>query len=114
MISIGEFIKNKRTELGLSQKKLGVMVGLSDSEIMKIENGTRKTPNWESLCKLAGVFEISPLEILLISGYITDDDINPQIKIKGLEKLSDEDLKNVQQYIDFIISRKDNQTQEEK
>ena len=114
MISIGEFIKNKRTELGLSQKKLGVMVGLSDSEIMKIENGTRKTPNWESLCKLAGVFEISPLEILLISGYITDDDINPQIKIKGLEKLSDEDLKNVQQYIDFIISCKDNQTQEEK
>ena len=37
--------KNKRTELGLSQKRLGTMVDLSDSEIMKIENGTRKTPN---------------------------------------------------------------------
>ena len=114
MTSIGEFIKNKRTELGLSQKRLGTMVDLSDSEIMKIENGTRKTPNWESLCRLAGVFDISPLEILLISGYITDDDINPQIKIKGLEKLNDEDLKNVQQYVDFIISRKDNLTQEDK
>ena len=114
MIPIGAFIKNKRTELGLSQKKLGVMVDLSDSEIMKIENGTRKTPNWESLCRLAGVFEISPLEILLISGYITDEDVNPQIKIKGLEKLNDEELENVQQYIDFIISRKDKQTQEDK
>jgi len=114
MTSIGEFIKNKRTELGLSQKKLGAMVDLSDSEIMKIENGTRKTPNWESLCKLAGVFGISPLEILLVSGYISDNDVNPQIKIKGLEKLNDEEFKSVQQYIDFIISRKDNQTQEDK
>ena len=91
-----------------------LIVLLSDSEIMKIENGTRKTPNWESLCRLAGVFEISPLEILLISGYITDEDVNPQIKIKGLEKLNDEELENVQQYIDFIISRKDKQTQEDK
>lgn len=106
MVSIGEFIKSKRTELGFSQKKLGSLVNLSDSEIMKIENGTRKTPNWESLCKIAHAFKISPLEMLLVSGYISKEDINPSLKVKGLEKLNEIELENVQLYIDFIISRK--------
>lgn len=44
-------IKNKREAAGLSQKRLGSACGLSDSEIMKIENGQRKTPSWKNLCK---------------------------------------------------------------
>jgi len=108
MTSIGEFVKNKRLELGISQKKLGFMVELSDSEIMKIENGTRKSPNWESLCKLAKVFDISPLEILLVAGYITDEDINPQSKIRGLDKLTAKEIDEVQQYVDFVVSKSKN------
>ena len=42
MPNLGEMIKNKREAAGLSQKRLGTACGLSDSEIMKIENGQRK------------------------------------------------------------------------
>lgn len=51
MPNLGEMIKNKREAAGLSQKRLGTACGLSDSEIMKIENGQRKTPSWKICAK---------------------------------------------------------------
>lgn len=43
MPEIGQMIKSRREAMGLSLKKLAIACGSSDSEIMKIENGTRKT-----------------------------------------------------------------------
>ena len=65
MPNLGEMIKDKREVAGLSQKKLGIACGLSDSEIMKIENGQRKTPSWKNLCKIAQALKFHPFEILL-------------------------------------------------
>ena len=49
MLEIGQMIKCRREAMGLSLKKLAIACGSSDSEIMKIENGTRKKPNWATL-----------------------------------------------------------------
>ena len=38
MSNVGKLIKEKRTAAKLSQKNLGIACGISDSEIMKIEN----------------------------------------------------------------------------
>ena len=89
MPNLGEMIKNKREAAGLSQKRLGTACGLSDSEIMKIENGLRKTPSWKNLCKIAQVLDFHPFEILLVAGYITENDIE-----------------TIQLFVDFMISRK--------
>ena len=89
MPNLGEMIKNKREAAGLSQKKLGTACGLSDSEIMKIENGQRKTPSWKNLCKIAQALDFHPFEILLVAGYITENDIE-----------------TIQLFVDFVISRK--------
>ncbi len=40
-MSIGENIKNKRLNLGLTQKGLGDKVGVSESMINQIERGTK-------------------------------------------------------------------------
>ena len=69
MPNLGQMIKDKREAAGLSQKKLGTACGLSDSEIMKIENGQRKTPSWRNLCRIAQALEFHPFEILLEAGY---------------------------------------------
>ena len=102
--SIGQLIREKRKEKNLSQKRLGALCGISDSEVMKIENGVRKTPNWESLCKIAKALDIHPFEYLLAAGYISEKDF--QVKLLNLEKLSEEDIKYVQLFIDFIVERK--------
>lgn len=107
MSNIGKLIKEKRIASGLSQRNLGKECGISDSEIMKIENGTRKTPNWENLCKIAKALGIHPLDILLAAGYISIDDINSNGRLQNLDKLDDDDCKYIQLLIDFIISRKE-------
>lgn len=106
MPNLGQLIKNTREAVGLSQKKLGNACGLSDSEIMKIENGVRKKPNWENLCKIAQALEFHPFELLLAAGYISENDIHPSTQLRGLEKLSDNDMEYLQLLIDFMISRK--------
>ena len=84
MSNVGKLIKEKRTAAKLSQKNLGKACGISDSEIMKIENGTRKTPNWENLCKIAKVLGMHPFDILLAAGYISENDFNPNKRLHNL------------------------------
>lgn len=106
MFNVGILIKRSREAVGLSQKKLGNACGLSDSEIMKIENGVRKKPNWENLCKIAQALDFHPFELLLAAGYISENDIHPSTQLRGLGKLSENDLEYLQLLIDFMISRK--------
>lgn len=104
MSSLGAFIRSKRKLACFSLKNLGEAVGVSDSELMKIENGQRKSPNWETLCKLAHVLGFHPFEILLVSGYISEDDINPSLKIRGMDLLMKEDVETVQLFVDFMVA----------
>lgn len=106
MSKLGQLIKFKREAIGLSQKKLGNACDLSDSEIMKIENGVRKKPNWENLCKIAQALNVHPLEFLLAAGYISEKDIQPSNLLHGLENLDSSDIECLQLFIDFMISRK--------
>lgn len=103
--SVGEYIKNRRESKGMSLKKLGGACGISDSEILKIESGQRKNPNWTALCKIARVLDFHPFEILLAAGYINQSDINPILRIKGLDRLSDEDIEVVQNVIDAQVAK---------
>lgn len=115
MLNLGQFIKERRIEMGISQKKLGEACQLSDSEIMKIEKGDRKKPNWNNLCKIAKALSFHPFELLLVAGYISEQDINPNIKLRGLERLDNSDMDQVQLFIDFLLSRKSlNRKEEEK
>ena len=84
MPEIGQMIKSRREAMGLSLKKLAIACGSSDSEIMKIENGTRKNPNWATLCK-SRALNFHPFEILLAAGYISENDMHPNCQIHGLE-----------------------------
>ena len=77
MFNVGQMIKEKREAAGLSLEKLQDACGVSDGEIMKIEKDEDKTPNWESLCKIAQALNFHPFEILLAAGYITEKDTNP-------------------------------------
>lgn len=102
MPNLGQFIKSKRESSGLSLKKLSSATGISDTEILKIENGTRKKPNWEHLCKIAKALNFHPFEVLLSAGYISENDIHPPLLISGLEDLNEQQLNTVQLFVNFI------------
>ena len=105
MPTLGEMIKKRRDEKGLSQKKLGAICGVSDSEIHKIESGGRKSPSWNTLCLIAKALDTHPFEYLLVAGYISEDDIHPANLINGIDQLNAVGLHNLQLYVDFLLSR---------
>lgn len=102
---LGNFIKERREALNMSLKKLGEACGVSDSEILKIESGQRKNPSWTTLCKIARALNFHPFEILLKAGYISEADINPILRIKGLDRLSEEDIEVVQSVINAQVAK---------
>lgn len=105
MSTIGTIIRKRREEKGLSLMKLGQLCGVSDSAIQRIETGTHKTPNWNTLCSIARVLDIHPLEFLLVAGYITDADMHPSLSIHGLNKLNTAGIEATQLYIDYLSTR---------
>lgn len=113
MLELGEFIKEKRLSAGLSFKKLSIASDVSDSEIKRIENGTRKNPSWNTLCKIAKALDFHPFEILLNAGYISEKDIHPVSQLKGLDDLNENELNIVQLFIDFIKTKRDDDAHKE-
>ena len=102
---VGETIKERRESLNISLKKLGEACSVSDSEILKIETGQRKNPNWTTLCKIARALDFHPFELMLEAGYISESDINPILRIKGLDHLSKDDIEIVQTIIDALVAK---------
>ena len=106
MAGVGDVIKKNRELCGYSRKRLAEMSNISDSELMKIENGERKNPSWKNLREIAKALNISPIEFMIITGYITQKDLNPVYMLKRIDKLDQDDLRDLQLFIDFLISRK--------
>ena len=106
MAGVGDLIKKNRELCGYSRKKLAELSNISDSEQMRIENGERKNPSWKNLCEIAKAIGISPIEFMIKTGYITQKDLNPVYMLKRVDKLEQNDLRDLQLFIDFLISRK--------
>ncbi len=106
MAGVGDVIKENRELCGYSRKKLAELSGISDSELLKIENGERKSPSWRNLCEIAKAINISPIEFLIKTGYLSQKDLNPVYMLKRVDKLEQEDLCDLQLFIDFLISKK--------
>ena len=105
MAGVGDVIKTNRELCGYSRKKLAELSNISDSELMKIENGDRKNPSWKNLCEIAKALDISPIEFMIETGYITQNDLNPAYMLKRVDKLEKDDLRDLQLFIDFLADQ---------
>ena len=56
--------------------------------------------------KIAKVLDISPIEFMIQTGYLTLKDINPVYMLKRVDKLEEDDLRELQLFIDFLISKR--------
>lgn len=61
---IGNIIRMQRESLGLSKNKLSELVGVSHTEIRRIEDGTRKSYNLNVLKRICEVLNLNMSELL--------------------------------------------------
>lgn len=57
---MGEKIKKRREELGISQAELAEMTGISRVQISNYERGACKGATWQNLRKLAAALQVKP------------------------------------------------------
>ena len=62
--TFAERIKMLRIRSGLTQQQVAESIGTTKSTISKYEHGLRKVNN-EHLCKMAEIYEVDPLYLLL-------------------------------------------------
>ena len=75
-MSIGNYIKELRTERGMSQEELGKIVGVQRAAVQKWENGSTQNLKRETIKKLAEFFGVSPASFIEeYSNIIFFDDI---------------------------------------
>lgn len=81
----GDMIRKYRTEKGLTQKKLGELCGIADSNIRKYESGNQN-PKIEMLQKIADALDI-PVNRLLAGKIISRDELKEKLSEYGLTHL---------------------------
>jgi transcriptional regulator with XRE-family HTH domain len=132
-MTLGEFIKNRRNELGISRNALAKQAGISHTEVHRIETNERKQPSLKVLCALADALSVPQEELLKVAGYGPSDDISAVERVfpglrtpkqretveriaDGLSRnadLRDEDLddlyRQVEVFIEFAKRKKDSE-----
>jgi len=91
MLTLGEIIRKRRGESGLSQEKLGKLTGCKPLTIMNIENG-RTVPTNETIWILGAAlcfFESDILNLLKLAKYQRENrvDLQRAYAIKLAEKI---------------------------
>jgi SOS-response transcriptional repressor LexA len=71
---LGKMIRERRQELQLSQRQLAYMSGVSNTEIKRIEDGSRKQPGQDILTHLSIPLRIDKYELFTAAGYIVTTD----------------------------------------
>ena len=103
-MTIGENIKKIRKEKGLMQKELGVLCGMSESQIGAYENGYR-SPKLETIKKIANALDISFSELLDMcksSETSNNQKITLNVEIKNI----DEETKKAEKLIELLKEAK--------
>ena len=97
---IGDIIRQKRTEAGLTQAELGAKLGVGKTAVAKWEAGKVKNLKRESLQQIGTILDVSPLVLL---GFKKEQ---PEKTITIHEsEFTPEQFFQIEQFINFIKSQ---------
>ncbi len=93
-MTLAEFVKQKREDLNLSQNKLALKAGISQSSVHRIESGAHKKPDMNTLIAISNALKLSPEDKCVLS-YLAEYEVpyteieNINIRIKEIEENSE-------------------------
>lgn len=90
-VLLAEILRKMRLFMGFSKRSLAEEVGISHTELTRIENGSRENYNLLTLIKMCKALRIDFVELLKITGYLP---LNKGEVDEQLIKYRDEYLKD--------------------
>jgi len=98
-IQLGTFLRQKRKELGLSQRELARRAGITD--VVRIEQGALLSPRTDTLRAIAGVLGLTLSDLLAIANYVEPEELptlSPYLRAKYGD-MPEEALREVDQFL---------------
>ena len=92
---IAEVFRKRRVMLGYSKRKLAAIVGISDTEISRIEHGERENYNLVTLIRMCEVLKIDFIYLLVLAGYLPSDQIDNDDNITKMESLLEDENEDI-------------------
>lgn len=108
-VLLAEVLRKLRIYMGYSKRSLAEAVGISHTELTRIENGNRKNYNLVTLIKMCNLLHIDFVLLLKFTGYLPiKRDSNDEKKIREFK-----DYLNSINKIDYIRAMNNHQKDEE-
>lgn len=112
--TLGSYLKKVRKTRNLTLRMVEKRTGLSNAYLSQLETSKIREPSPLVLKKLAECYEISYARLMELAGYplpteleVDMKKLEPQFRTdKGFEDLTEEEKKQVREYIEFLRSRR--------
>jgi len=103
--TLGKYLRTVRTQNKLSTRDVEKGTGITTSQLSRLERNLTSTPSPLALKKLALFYNVRLIELFQKAGYLESEDVDAYMKtcFKGIEKLNEEDKKQIQNQIDYLI-----------
>lgn len=103
MGNIGSQLKGARNKCHLSLKDVHDRCGVTDSKLSRMERGEGKILSPGELRKLAHLYGIGVVPLLIMAGYLDENDLsNYQFVFKNADLLNEEETQSIQTQIDLL------------
>lgn len=104
MNKLGNYLKKLRIQHGFSLKKVYQATGITDSKLIRIENGANNSEvSPKDLKALAKLFKINLVDLYLIAGYLDEESLSSYEQVfQNADLLSDDERNNIQEQIDLF------------
>lgn len=103
--TLGQYLRTVRKQNKLSTRDVEKGTGITTSQLSRLECNITRTPSPIALKKLALFYNIKLIELYQKAGYLNSEDIDMHTETYfiGIEKLDQEDKKQIQKQIDYLI-----------
>lgn len=109
MENLGELLKRKREEKGLTLREVEKRSEISNAYLSQLENQKIVKPSPTILQKLAEVYETSYSRLMQVSGYPVETKSTKMVYFRtsrGLEDLTKEEERKLTDYLRFLRQRR--------
>lgn len=103
--TLGQYLRAIREQNKLSTRDVEKETGITTSQLSRLECNHTRTPSPIALKKLALFYNIKLVDLFQKAGYLDSKDVDSYVEscFKGIEKLDQEDKKQIQSQIDYLI-----------
>lgn len=103
--TLGQYLRTVRDQNNLSTRAVKKETGITTSQLSRLECNITHNPSPVVLKKLALLYNIKLIDLFQKAGYLDPDDLSAyrDVCFKGVEKLDQEDKKQIQNQIDYLI-----------